>query len=177
MKGADEVARRVGGETVDVLGPAHLMGLVLLGHGDWRGDGSGRPSGCCVRPGQACVTPGTSSGTAAGCTSLRRWLSGHTDEARDLLTDLESQRHPAYTLMEPEILLARAWVAVSQGSTSEAVAAAHGAADVARRGSSPAYEVLALHTALELGDHTVAARLLGLRGPWRATCPHGREAG
>ena len=34
VKGAEEVARRVGGETVDVLGPAHLMGLVLLGHGE-----------------------------------------------------------------------------------------------------------------------------------------------
>ena len=42
------------------------------------------------------------------------------------------------------------------------MAAAHGAADVARRGSSPAYEVLALQTALELGDHTVADRLFEL---------------
>ena len=34
MRGAEEVARQVRRWTVDVLGPAHLMGLVLIGQAE-----------------------------------------------------------------------------------------------------------------------------------------------
>ncbi len=121
------------------------------------------PSVCCARPGHACVTPARvplplQDAPHRGACSPRRH-----GRARGLLTDLESQRHPAYTLMELEILLARACFAASEGSTTEALAAAHMAADC------PPWlvtgvRVLALHTALELGDHTVAGRLFELAG-------------
>ena len=77
-------------------------------------------------------------------------LQGEAVAARVLLADLEADRHPAYTLMEPEIVLARAWVVAAEGSTTQAVAAAHAAADLARMRSSAAYEVLALQTALRV---------------------------
>ena len=91
-------------------------------------------------------------------------LQGDAAAARELLRDLEADRHPAYTLMEPEIELARAWVVASEGAISEAVSAAHAAADLARSRSSAAYEVLALQTALGFGDHTVGGRLAELAG-------------
>ena len=50
----------------------------------------------------------------------------------------------------------------AEGATSKAVVAAHSAADLARSRSSAAYEVLALQTALEFGDHTVGSRLAQL---------------
>ena len=163
VRGAEEVALRVRRETVDVLGPARLMGLVLLGQGELA---RGR-----VRTAERLLREAWAGLRDSGHEFRYRCrmhltqavaLLGDTDEARTLLTDLESQRHPAYTLMEPEIHLARAWVAASEGSTSEAVAAAYAAADVAHHGSSPAYEVLALQTALGFGNHTVAGRLAEL---------------
>ena len=165
VHGAEEVALEVRRETVDVLGPAHLMGLVLLGqaelargrvrtaerwlHEAWAGL---RDSGhefrfrCRMHLTQALA------------------LQGEAVAGRVLLADLEADRHPAYTLMEPEIVLARAWVVAAEGSTTQAVAAAHAAADLARMRSSAAYEVLALQTALQFGDHTVGGRLAELAG-------------
>jgi DNA-binding NarL/FixJ family response regulator len=100
-------------------------------------------------------------------------LQGDAVAARELLRDLEADRHPAYTLMDSEIELARAWVVASEGAISEAIDAAHAAAALARSRSSPAYEVLALQTALGFGDHTVGGRLAELaelvEGPRAAT--------
>ncbi len=163
VRGAEEVARRMRRETVDVLGPAHLMGLVLLGQAELS-RGRVRTAERLLREAWAGLGDSGHEFRYRCRMHLTQAMAllGDTDGARRLLTDLESQRHPAYTLLEPEILLARAWVAASQGSTSEAVAAAHEAADLARRGASPAYEVLALQTALGYGDHTVAGRLAEL---------------
>ncbi|MGW5153710.1 helix-turn-helix transcriptional regulator, partial [Rhodococcus koreensis] len=64
--------------------------------------------------------------------------------------------------IQPEIVLARAWVAAAQGAVSQAIALAHEAADTAGASGQLAHEVWALHTAVCFGDRTVAARLTEL---------------
>jgi DNA-binding CsgD family transcriptional regulator len=163
VRGAEEVARQVRQATVDILGPAQLMGLVLLGQAELA---RGR-----VRTAERWLREAWAGLRHSGHEFLFQCrmhltqalaLRGDVVAARSLLRDLEADRHPAFTLMEPEFALARAWVVASEGATSEAVAAAHAAADLAATRSSPAYEVLALQTALELGDHTVGGRLADL---------------
>ncbi|PBC35511.1 helix-turn-helix transcriptional regulator [Rhodococcus sp. ACS1] len=65
-------------------------------------------------------------------------------------------------VVQPEIILARAWVVAAQGAVSEAVVLAHEAADIARAAGQLAHEVFALHTAVCFGDRTVAQRLTEL---------------
>ena len=56
----------------------------------------------------------------------------------------------------PDDLLARAWGAAAEGSTTEALGHAVAAADLARETGAPAYEVLAWQTAVQFGDATAA---------------------
>jgi DNA-binding CsgD family transcriptional regulator len=165
VRGAEDVAEQVRRWTSDVLGPARLMGLVLMGQAELA---SGR-----VRTAERWLREAWAGLRDSGHEFRYRCrmhltqvlaLKGDAPAARELLKDSEADRHPAYTLLEPEIGLARAWVAASEGAISEAVAAAHAAADLARSRSSPAYEVLALQTALRFGDHTVGGRIAELAG-------------
>jgi hypothetical protein len=93
-------------------------------------------------------------------------VSGDLAAARQALSELREVRHPALLLLEPEMLLARAWVAAAEGVVSEAVALAHEAAEVAAARGQLAHEVLALHTAVCFGDGSVADRLAGLAPAW-----------
>jgi DNA-binding CsgD family transcriptional regulator len=163
VRDAERVARQVRRDTVDVLGPAHLMGLVLLGQAELA-RGRVKTAERWLREASAALRDSGHEFSFRCSMHLTQALAlqGDTVAARSLLTDLETNRHPAYTLMEPEIALARAWVVASEGATSEAVAAARAAADLARMRSSPAYEVLALQTVLGFGDHTVGGRLADL---------------
>ena len=163
VRGAEEAARQVRQKTVDVLGPTHLMGMVLVGQAELA---RGR-----VRTAERWLREAWSGLRDSGHEFRFRCrmhltqalaLQGDVVAARVLLRDLEEDRHPAYTVMEPEIALARALVVAAEGSTSEAVVATHAAADLARMRSSAAYEVLALQTALVFGDHTVGGRLTEL---------------
>jgi ATP/maltotriose-dependent transcriptional regulator MalT len=70
--------------------------------------------------------------------------------------------NPALAFLEPELLLAQAWVAAAEGSISEAVALARQAAEAAVTQHQPAVEVVALHTAVCFGDRTVVDRLAEL---------------
>ncbi|MGQ0776757.1 MAG: LuxR C-terminal-related transcriptional regulator [Pseudonocardiales bacterium] len=86
-------------------------------------------------------------------------MAGDATLARQTLVEMTAARHPAFRLREPHALLAGAWVAAAEGCLSEAVAQARHAAEVAASQDQPAVEVFALHTAVCLGDRTVAERL------------------
>jgi DNA-binding CsgD family transcriptional regulator len=165
VPGAEEVAQQVRRWTVDVLGPARLMGLVLMGQAALA-RGRVRTAERLLREAWAGLRDSSHEYRFRCRMHLTQALAlqGDAVAARELLRDLQADRHPAYTMMEPEIELARAWVAAAEGATSEAVSAADAAADLARSRSSAAYEVLALQTALVFGDHTVGGRLAELAG-------------
>jgi DNA-binding CsgD family transcriptional regulator len=89
-------------------------------------------------------------------------VSGDTAAARQAMADMETARHPGFAFMDPEMMLARAWVVAAEGSVSEAVALTHQAAGLAAAAGQHAHEVLALQTAVCFGDRTVADRLAEL---------------
>ncbi|MGH3887001.1 MAG: LuxR C-terminal-related transcriptional regulator [Pseudonocardiaceae bacterium] len=89
-------------------------------------------------------------------------MAGDSTSARQALVEMTAARHPTYVYLEPEALLAQAWVAAAEGGISEAVALARQAAEVAASQHQPAMEVVALHTAVCFGDRTVADRLAQL---------------
>ncbi|MGH3537881.1 MAG: hypothetical protein ACRDQV_16915 [Pseudonocardiaceae bacterium] len=82
--------------------------------------------------------------------------------ARQAFGDMAAAWNPSFVFLEPEMLLAQAWVAAAEGLTSQAVARSHHAAELARAQNQPAVEVFALHTAVCFGDRTVADRLAEL---------------
>lgn len=163
VRDAEELGERVRRWTADVLGPARLMGLVLTGQVELA-CGRGRTAERFLAEAWAALRDSGHEFRFRCRMHLTQALAvqGRSQAARALLTDLEAERHAAYTLLEPEIALARAWVVASEGATSEAVMAAHTAAGIARSHSSPAYEVFALQSALEFGDHGVGPRLAEL---------------
>jgi DNA-binding NarL/FixJ family response regulator len=86
-------------------------------------------------------------------------MAGDAAGARRSLADLGVARDPVSLFMEPEVHLARAWVAAAEGVVSEAVTLAHRAAEVAADQHQAALECYALHTAVCFGDPTPAGRL------------------
>ena len=89
-------------------------------------------------------------------------MAGEVGAAKRALAELDENRHPGFVFLEPELLLARAWVAAAEGALSQALALAHQAADVAADAGQLAYEVLALQTAVGFGDRGGADRLATL---------------
>ena len=89
-------------------------------------------------------------------------MVGDATSARQALVEMTAARHPIYVYLEPEVLLAQAWVTAAEGGVSAALALARQAAEVAASQHQPAVEVLALHTAVCFGDRTVADRLTQL---------------
>jgi len=89
-------------------------------------------------------------------------MAGDLAAARANLAEAEAERHPAMVCFEPDLLLARAWVAATEGALSHAVEYAHRAAGKAASMAQAAVEVVALHTAVCFGDRTVAGRLAEL---------------
>ncbi|WP_137874250.1 LuxR family transcriptional regulator [Rhodococcus sp. Q] len=84
-------------------------------------------------------------------------------ESSALDTAIHDHRVPnSLYVVQPEIILTRAWVAAAQGTVSEAIALAHEAADTAGASGQLAHEVYALHTAVCFGDRTVTDRLTEL---------------
>ncbi len=90
--------------------------------------------------------------------------AGQTDAAMDAMAAMQRSRHPAYAFIEPNRLLAEAWVAAARGRASEAIALAGQAADFARSHGQHAREVLCLQTALQFGADGLAPRLAELAG-------------
>ncbi|MER5539754.1 LuxR C-terminal-related transcriptional regulator [Streptomyces mirabilis] len=89
-------------------------------------------------------------------------LAGDLPGARNSLTELEAERSPSLAVLDPELALVRAWVTSLEGALSNAIKLAHEGADSAARRGQYAHEVLALQTAVCLGDASVAGRLAEL---------------
>lgn len=89
-------------------------------------------------------------------------LAGDLPGARNSLTELEAERSPSLAVFDPELALVRAWVTSLEGALSNAIKLAHEGADSAARRGQYAHEVLALQTAVCLGDASVAGRLAEL---------------
>jgi DNA-binding NarL/FixJ family response regulator len=111
----------------------------------------------------------------AGCAQALA-MTGDVAGARDALGRARSGRHPGVVLAEPEIALARAWVAAAEGALGEAVALADEAAGIAADGGQFALEAAARHVAVRFGDAGQRTRLDELtalvEGP-RVVAAHG----
>lgn len=84
---------------------------------------------------------------------------GDTDRAAACAQGPYGTRHAAHLLLEPDRLLARAWLSANRGILSEALQIAHCAVDFANTQGQPAREVLSLQTATHFGDTSTQARL------------------
>ncbi|GHE77041.1 transcriptional regulator [Amycolatopsis deserti] len=91
-------------------------------------------------------------------------LAGDVEGAHEALADLDNHRHPGLAFLDPEMVLARAWVTAADGAVTRGIELAHEAAELAGRRGQLAHVVLALHTAARFGDRSVAGRLATLAG-------------
>ncbi|MER6973150.1 LuxR C-terminal-related transcriptional regulator [Nocardioides sp. NPDC000445] len=165
-RGAD-LARRMRAASADLPGPARLMGLVVAGHAALA---EGRLLDALLSLREAWAgLEGSGHEFRFRCRTLLATASaqaGQPENAAPLLADVAAGHHPAYRLYLPDDRLAQAWGAAAEGWTTEAIGHAVAAAALAREAGSPAYEVLAWQTAVQLGDTTVAParRLAPLAG-------------
>jgi DNA-binding CsgD family transcriptional regulator len=84
---------------------------------------------------------------------------GETDGAAAHAEGAYGRRHSAHLVLEPDRMLAQAWVSANRGGRSDAVRLAHRAADYARVQGQLAREVFSLQTATHFGDATTVTRL------------------
>lgn len=89
-------------------------------------------------------------------------LSGDRVAAAHARAELDGHRHPGWVYLEPERLLAGAWVSAAHGAVTEAIATARHAAEHARANGQSAREVHCLQTATQFGDRTTTGRLTQL---------------
>ncbi len=89
-------------------------------------------------------------------------MAGEVSAAKRALAELDENRHPAFAFLEPELMLAQAWVAAAEGAVSQALVLARQAADLAADAGQLAHEMLALQTAVGFGDRVAADRLAAL---------------
>lgn len=85
--------------------------------------------------------------------------AGQAEAALEASEQMERSRHPAYSFLEPNRLLAHAWVAAARGRSTEALTVAGQAAEFARSHGQPAREAMCLQTAIQLGDNGSGERL------------------
>lgn len=171
----DDQARRIRAASADLPGPARLMGLVVAGHAALAG-GRLQEALPLLREAWAGLADSGHEFRFRCRTLLATTLAqaGQPSQAAPFLAGIVAGQHPAYRLFAPDDLLARAWGAAADGSTTEALAHAAAAAELARETGATAYEVLAWQTVVQLGDATAALpRLTALAelGP-RAVVAH-----
>ena len=172
---ATQQAQRMRAASEDLPGPARLMGLVIAGHAALAG-GRVRDAVTLLREAWAGLADSGHEARFRCRTLLATALAqaGQSEQSAPLLAGIAAGGHPAYWLLRPDDLLARAWRAAAEGSTTEALGHAVAAADLAREMGAPAYEVLAWQTTVQLGDAiTALPRLTALcdLSP-RAVCAH-----
>jgi DNA-binding CsgD family transcriptional regulator len=106
---------------------------------------------------------------------------GDLDASQTALAKLHASRHPTFAFIEPDAVLACAWVAANRGHTTEAQALAHRGAQFAAGHGQHAREVLCLQTAVQFGDtcpgtaarlDELAARVEGPRAALAARYAH-----
>lgn len=83
----------------------------------------------------------------------------NVDEAERVLEDTQEHTGPHEALWEPQVMIAKAWLAAAKGGERSAVDLARAAADLAHTSGQYAAEAEALHHAARFGDRTVAGRL------------------
>jgi hypothetical protein len=64
-------------------------------------------------------------------------MGGDATSARQAFEDMAAGWNPSFVFLEPEVLLAQAWVAAAEGLTSQAVARSHHAAELANTRTNP----------------------------------------
>lgn len=151
------LAERMAAASADLPGPARLMGLVVAGHAALA-EGRVRDAQIGLREAWAGLA-GSGHEFRFRCRTLLATAlaqAGLSAEAAPFLAGVAAQQHPAYRVYAPDDLLARAWGAAADGSSTQAVGHAYTAAELARETGSPAYEVLAWQTAIQLGDAAAA---------------------
>jgi DNA-binding NarL/FixJ family response regulator len=160
---ADQAARRYRERFQDTSGPGEVITSFMCGHvATCRGQvaTAARWYRQAIAAAQ-CADPG--SWRFLGLVGLTKALGmgGDSTSAREITTQLVA-RDLTCRYQEPEMLLARAWVVAAEGAVSQAIGLARQAAEVAASQQQPAAEAVALHTAVQFGDRTVADRLVQL---------------
>jgi DNA-binding CsgD family transcriptional regulator len=162
---AERVALETQRESEDKHGWFPLAGLVLLGQAVLA---SGHVDGALLwlREARAGLDPlGDIGGWLFRCRlglTQALAMAGEVSAAKLALAELEENRHPGYVCLEPELMLAKAWVAAAEGAVSQALDIVHMAADLAGTAGQLAHEVLALQTAVGFGGRGEGARLATL---------------
>ncbi|MEU7766800.1 LuxR C-terminal-related transcriptional regulator [Nocardia sp. NPDC049190] len=87
---------------------------------------------------------------------------GRATEAAESIAEAIARGGRHCAVYEPQLDLARAWLAAAEGAVTLAVRIALAAADAAAGSQQHAIEAMALHTAARFGDHSVAGRLADL---------------
>jgi len=174
---AGEAVRALVAASGDLPAPARWMGLVVAGHAALA---AGR-----VRDAIAALQeawPGLAASDHEFRFRCRTLLvaalamASRPADARAVLAGLDAASHPAYRLLRPDDVLALAWLAAAEGAVSEARRRADEAAALARQQSSPAYEVLAWQTVVQVGGGGgVADAVAGLE-PLAALSPRAEAA-
>ncbi len=77
--------------------------------------------------------------------------AGDVDLAVEAFDRIKRETHPSFIFLEPNRLLASAWIAAARGRTTEAITLVDQAAEFARSHGQHAREVLCLQTMLQLG--------------------------
>jgi DNA-binding NarL/FixJ family response regulator len=161
---ADHTSRRYRERCQNVPGPGDVMTSLMCAEVA-KARGQIRTATRWLRQGIAglrSADPGGWSFVALVALTGALGMTGDATSARQALMEMTAARHPTFAFVEPDALLARAWLAAAEGGVSEAVALGRHAAEVAASQHQPAAELLALHTAVYFGDRTVADRLAQL---------------
>ena len=154
LDAVDTLARSRYDELSLLPGRTTVFGLGLIGHADLA-HGRVQEARAALMSALEKLPATESSGFRYLCRlhlAMAHALAGQVAASVAILSDLEADAHPAFTFLEPEVHLARAWQAASLGATSEAVRNCHDAARAAVELDGPAAEVLAWHTAVGFGD-------------------------
>ncbi len=88
---------------------------------------------------------------------------GNVEQAERVLIDAGEHTGPSVAIHEPQVLIAKSWLAAAKGSERSALEFARAAADLAHGSGQYAVEGEALHHLARLGDRTVAGRLRSLQ--------------
>ncbi|WP_433593164.1 AAA family ATPase [Nocardia sp. CA-145437] len=164
LAAADRIAVRIETRTVGLPAMFGRFAVQLRGHADLA---AGRLGSALPALRQAVDVFARDGSNAFGLIDSRIDLatglamSGRAEEAEAMLTALAAEPNP-FPILEPPLLLARAWTAAAQGSSTEAVDTARAAARRAVELHTPAQEVVCLQVATRFGDHGAAARLTEL---------------
>jgi DNA-binding NarL/FixJ family response regulator len=87
---------------------------------------------------------------------------GSTDQAERVLADAAEHTGQFMALHDPQLMIAKSWLAAAKGLERRALELARAAADAAHQSGQYAVEAEALHHAARFGDPAVAGRLVEL---------------